>query len=84
MWIPNFGPPPSVNINVNQAGSAESAVNGVSLNMISQEGGTHSRARSSAPAPTDDWQSDNFTQRVQESRPGNADHAGQLLHMNLS
>ena len=66
MWIPNFGAATEVNINVNQAGSAESAVNGVSLNMISQEGGNSFAGSFFGTGATDDWQSDNFTQRVQD------------------
>ena len=66
MWIPNFGAATEVNINVNQAGSAESAQNGVSLNMISQEGGNSFGGSFFGTGATDDWQSDNFTQRVQD------------------
>ena len=66
MWIPNFGAATEVNINVNQAGSAESAQNGVSLNMISQEGGNAFAGSFFGTGATDDWQSDNFTQRVQD------------------
>ena len=66
MWIPNFGASTEVNINVNQAGSAESPVNGVSLNMISQEGGNSFAGSFFGTGATDDWQSDNFSQRVQD------------------
>ena len=66
MWIPNFGAAQEVAINVNQAGSAESAVNGVSLNMISQEGGNEFAGSFYGTGATDDWQSDNFSQRVQD------------------
>ena len=65
MWIPNFGASDEVNINLNQAGSAETAQNGVSLNMISQEGGNAFAGSFFGTGTTGDWQSDNFTQRVQ-------------------
>ncbi len=56
MWIPNFGASDEVNINLNQAGSAETAQNGVSLNMISQEGGNAFAGSFFGTGATGDWQ----------------------------
>ena len=84
IWIPNMGAAQEIGINVNQAGSAEATQNGVVLNVISREGGNTFEGSFYATGATEDWQSDNFTQRVQDRGLSTGTKLVNTYDMNLS